>query len=376
MVADMGTILSTRSMRPDSTCGSDWTLCGDAMNDRCRPKLSQGFRVAALSGVLPAIDYHIRRGDDVNGRDLDGQTPLFLAASRGHLEACIVLLEAGAAPNVKDNRGDDIVAAAAAGGHRDVVAWLETAILVANARDAFKQFSPPLPGDAPSRRGPSETALHASPSAGTSVDDTKSALADMRVPPRTAHDLRTTEVAAAGGGPDTPVNDGSLPGVRVNSLSRIGRLIARGKQLRSQTHTDANEHLLPEIEYAESIERIVTMLNKALILGEEPPDEMPHCVDFKEDSTGDSSVDAAVDFTKAEQLRELVHNALASLSSREAKVLRMRFGIDMTTGHTVAEVARQFDVSPGFVRKLETRALERLRHPCRANSLRSFLSAD
>ncbi|MGH8431992.1 MAG: sigma-70 family RNA polymerase sigma factor, partial [Solimonas sp.] len=72
-------------------------------------------------------------------------------------------------------------------------------------------------------------------------------------------------------------------------------------------------------------------------------------------------------------LAEATHQILASLTPREAKVLRMRFGIDMNTDHTLEEVGKQFDVTRERIRQIEAKALRKLRHPSRANYLRSFL---
>jgi RNA polymerase primary sigma factor len=74
-----------------------------------------------------------------------------------------------------------------------------------------------------------------------------------------------------------------------------------------------------------------------------------------------------------ESLRETTHSVLAGLTPREAKVLRMRFGIDMTTDHTLEEVGKQFDVTRERIRQIEAKALRKLRHPSRSEQLRSFL---
>ena len=72
-------------------------------------------------------------------------------------------------------------------------------------------------------------------------------------------------------------------------------------------------------------------------------------------------------------LRETTHSVLAGLTPREAKVVRMRFGIDMTTDHTLEEVGKQFDVTRERIRQIEAKALRKLRHPSRSEKLRSFL---
>jgi RNA polymerase primary sigma factor len=77
-----------------------------------------------------------------------------------------------------------------------------------------------------------------------------------------------------------------------------------------------------------------------------------------------------------EGLSEATQNMLAGLTSREAKVLRMRFGIDMNTDHTLEEVGKQFDVTRERIRQIEAKALRKLRHPSRSDRLRSFLDSD
>ena len=98
-------------------------------------------------------------------------------------------------------------------------------------------------------------------------------------------------------------------------------------------------------------------------------DEDSHLGDFIEDGNAISPVESAT----TESLGEATHQILASLTPREAKVLRMRFGIDMNTDHTLEEVGKQFDVTRERIRQIEAKALRKLRHPSRANYLRSFL---
>ena len=97
-------------------------------------------------------------------------------------------------------------------------------------------------------------------------------------------------------------------------------------------------------------------------------DEDSHLGDFIEDGNVDSPVDSSVD----EGLREATKDVLGSLTAREAKVLRMRFGIDMNTDHTLEEVGKQFDVTRERIRQIEAKALTKLRHPTRSDHLRSF----
>jgi RNA polymerase primary sigma factor len=82
------------------------------------------------------------------------------------------------------------------------------------------------------------------------------------------------------------------------------------------------------------------------------------------------------DSAMIEGLREATQNMLGGLTEREAKVLRMRFGIDMNTDHTLEEVGKQFDVTRERIRQIEAKALRKLRHPTRSDQLRSFLDSD
>ena len=101
-------------------------------------------------------------------------------------------------------------------------------------------------------------------------------------------------------------------------------------------------------------------------------DEDSHLGDFIEDVAIESTMQAAT----AEGLREATRRILSSLTAREAKVLRMRFGIDMNTDHTLEEVGKQFDVTRERIRQIEAKALRKLRQPSRSEDLRSFLEDD
>ena len=94
--------------------------------------------------------------------------------------------------------------------------------------------------------------------------------------------------------------------------------------------------------------------------------------DFIEDTNITSPIEAAT----SEGLREATREVLANLTPREAKVLKMRFGIDMPTDHTLEEVGKQFDVTRERIRQIEAKALRKLRHPSRSEHLRSFLEND
>jgi len=101
-------------------------------------------------------------------------------------------------------------------------------------------------------------------------------------------------------------------------------------------------------------------------------DEDSHLGDFIEDSNITSPIDAAT----SEGLKEATREVLENLTEREAKVLKMRFGIDMPTDHTLEEVGKQFDVTRERIRQIEAKALRKLRHPSRSEHLRSFLEND
>ena len=101
-------------------------------------------------------------------------------------------------------------------------------------------------------------------------------------------------------------------------------------------------------------------------------DEDSQLGDFIDDAATMAPVDAAV-FTS---LRDVTKAILDSLTPREAKVLRMRFGIEMNTDHTLEEVGKQFDVTRERIRQIEAKALRKLRHPTRSEKLRSFLDQD
>jgi len=97
-----------------------------------------------------------------------------------------------------------------------------------------------------------------------------------------------------------------------------------------------------------------------------------HLGDFIEDQTVHSPVDLAT----SEGLKEVTYSVLAGLTPREEKILRMRFGIEMNTDHTLEEVGKQFNVTRERIRQIEAKALRKLRHPTRADQLRSFLAED
>ena len=155
----------------------------------------------------------------------------------------------------------------------------------------------------------------------------------------------------------------------INKLNRISR------QMLQQFGREATpEELAKEMEMPEDKIRKVLKIAKEPISMETPigDDEDSHLGDFIEDGNASSPVDSATETG----LMETVRDVLAGLTPREAKVLRMRFGIDMNTDHTLEEVGKQFDVTRERIRQIEAKALRKLRHPSRSEQLRSFLDVD
>jgi RNA polymerase primary sigma factor len=152
----------------------------------------------------------------------------------------------------------------------------------------------------------------------------------------------------------------------INKLNRISRQI-----LQEKGREPTPEELAERMDMPEDKVRKVLKIAKEPISMETPigDDEDSHLGDFIEDTT----IAAPVDVATFEGLRETTQNVLASLTPREAKVLRMRFGIDMNTDHTLEEVGKQFDVTRERIRQIEAKALRKLRHPSRSEQLRSFL---
>ena len=155
----------------------------------------------------------------------------------------------------------------------------------------------------------------------------------------------------------------------INKLNRISR------QMLQQYGREATpEELAKEMDMPEDKIRKVMKIAKEPISMETPigDDEDSHLGDFIEDTNVMSPIDATTDIN----LTETVRNVLAGLTPREAKVLRMRFGIDMNTDHTLEEVGKQFDVTRERIRQIEAKALRKLRHPSRSETLRSFLDVE
>ena len=152
----------------------------------------------------------------------------------------------------------------------------------------------------------------------------------------------------------------------INKLNRISR-----QMLQEMGREPTPEELAERMEMPEDKVRKVLKIAKEPISMETPigDDEDSHLGDFIEDQNAESPADSAT----TEALGEATHEILASLTPREAKVLRMRFGIDMNTDHTLEEVGKQFDVTRERIRQIEAKALRKLRHPSRATYLKSFL---
>ena len=152
----------------------------------------------------------------------------------------------------------------------------------------------------------------------------------------------------------------------INKLNRISR-----QMLQEMGREPTPEELGERMDMPEDKVRKVLKIAKEPISMETPigDDEDSHLGDFIEDNTIHSPVDAAT----GQGLQEATKEVLAGLTAREAKVLRMRFGIDMNTDHTLEEVGKQFDVTRERIRQIEAKALRKLRHPTRSDYLRSFL---
>jgi len=152
----------------------------------------------------------------------------------------------------------------------------------------------------------------------------------------------------------------------INKLNRISR-----QMLQVMGREATPEELAEKMEMPEDKIRKVLKIAKEPISMETPigDDEDSHLGDFIEDNNILSPVETATGLG----LGETTHEVLASLTPREAKVLRMRFGIDMSTDHTLEEVGKQFDVTRERIRQIEAKALRKLRHPTRSEQLRSFL---
>ncbi len=152
----------------------------------------------------------------------------------------------------------------------------------------------------------------------------------------------------------------------INKLNRISR-----QMLQEMGREPSPEELAERMVMPEDKIRKVLKIAKEPISMETPigDDEDSHLGDFIEDTT----ISSPVDTTTSEGLQNATRDVLAGLTAREAKVLRMRFGIDMNTDHTLEEVGKQFDVTRERIRQIEAKALRKLRHPSRSEPLKTFL---
>lgn len=155
----------------------------------------------------------------------------------------------------------------------------------------------------------------------------------------------------------------------INKINRVSRQL-----LQEMGREPTPEELGERLEMDEVRVRKVLKIAKEPISMETPigDDEDSHLGDFIEDANITSPVDAAT----SEGLKEATRDVLENLTEREARVLKMRFGIDMPTDHTLEEVGKQFDVTRERIRQIEAKALRKLRHPSRSEHLRSFLEND
>ncbi|MDO4430814.1 MAG: RNA polymerase sigma factor RpoD [Lonepinella koalarum] len=151
----------------------------------------------------------------------------------------------------------------------------------------------------------------------------------------------------------------------INKLNRISRQCLQEMGREASPEELAERMGMPE----EKIRKVLKIAKEPISMETPVGDDDSHLGDFIEDSTLELPLDSAT----AQSLRAATHEVLEGLTPREAKVLRMRFGIDMNTDHTLEEVGKQFDVTRERIRQIEAKALRKLRHPSRSETLRSFL---
>jgi RNA polymerase primary sigma factor len=152
----------------------------------------------------------------------------------------------------------------------------------------------------------------------------------------------------------------------INKLNRVRRQLLQKFGREASPEELAVEMELPEYKIIKILKIAKEPLSMETPVGD---DEDSNIGDFIEDT----NLSSPVEITTKESLRETTGELLANLSPREEKVLKMRFGIDMNTDHTLEEVGRQFDVTRERIRQIEAKALRKLRHPSRAHKLQSFL---
>lgn len=163
-----------------------------------------------------------------------------------------------------------------------------------------------------------------------------------------------------------------VPVHMIETINKLGRV---ARQILQETGLEATpEELGKRLGMSEDKVRKVLKISKEPISTETPvgDDEDSHLGDFIEDTT----MLSPIDFATVEGLKEAIHSVLSTLAPREARVLRMRFGIEMNTDHTLEEVGKQFDVTRERIRQIEAKALRKLRHPSRSEQLHSFLDQE
>jgi len=156
----------------------------------------------------------------------------------------------------------------------------------------------------------------------------------------------------------------------INKMNRISR------QILQETGQEPDPALLAEkMELPEEKIRMILKISKQPISMETPigDEDDLHLGDFIEDATAVAPIDAAVNASLRDVCKDVLDD---TLTPREAKVLRMRFGIEMNTDHTLEEVGKQFDITRERIRQIEAKALRKLRHPSRSEKLRSFLEGE
>ena len=154
----------------------------------------------------------------------------------------------------------------------------------------------------------------------------------------------------------------------INKMNRISR------QILQETGKEPDPNVLAEkMEMVEEKVRKIMKIAKEPISMETPigDDEDSHLGDFIEDLNTLLPMEIALQ----DSMKDVVKEVLDSLTPREAKVLRMRFGVEMATDHTLEEVGKQFDVTRERIRQIEAKALRKLRHPSRSDKLKSFLDS-
>ena len=163
-----------------------------------------------------------------------------------------------------------------------------------------------------------------------------------------------------------------IPVHMIETINKLNRITRQIMQETGQEPTP--EELSKRMELPEDKIRKVLKIAKEPISMETPigEDEDSNLGDFIEDT----NIESPIDFATTSGLTEAMKEVLSSLTPREAKVLRMRFGIDMNTDHTLEEVGKQFDVTRERIRQIEAKALRKLRHPARAEKLNSFMDTD